>query len=127
MSNRTETLTAFEARLNRETDAVHKRELADIDSAYQDALRRALDKHRDTIARARAIEAEKPPPETPQADFDIRKKTRLRTLYRTSGLLRDIAQELKTASRDAKRIAHSANERMREINLEEYHGADRYG
>lgn len=127
MRNRTETLTAFEARLSRETDAVHRMELADIDRAYQDALRRALDKHRDTIAKARAIEAEKPPPETTDSDYAIRKKARLRTLYRTSHLLRDIAQELEKAKRDAKRIARDANGQMRDINLEEYHGADRYG
>lgn len=127
MHNRTETLTAFEARLSRETDAVHRRELADIDRAYQDALRRVLDKHLYTIAKALAIEAEKPPHDTPDADFAILKKARLRTLYRTSGLLRDIAQEMEKAKRDAKRIAMDANEQMREINLEEYHGADRYG
>lgn len=126
MSRQNETLAEFESRIDRETAAVHARELTDIDSAYDAALWRALDRHRDTLAQAAAIEAEKPPPGADEKAFERRQQTRLRTLYRKSGLMRDVAAEMRNAKREAKRIATEANRRMREINLEEYHGADRY-
>lgn len=126
MSRQSETLAQFEARIDRETDAVHTRELADIDRAYQAALKRAMDKHKQTFARAAAIEAEKPPPGVDADRFERQRQTRLRTLYRRSGLFRDIAAEMRAFRREAKRIVTEANAQLREINLEEYHGADRF-
>lgn len=122
----TETLAQFEARIDRETDEVHARELADINRAYDAALQRAMDKHKQIFAQAAAIEMEKPPPGADADRFEHRRQTRLRTLYRRSGLLRDIAAEMRTAKREARQIVAEANSRLREINLEEYHGADRY-
>jgi len=105
---------------------VHARELADINRAHEAALRRALDKHEQTFAQAAAIEAEKPPPGADEASFERQRQTRLRTLYRRSGLFRDIAAELRVFRREAKRIVTEANAQLRKINLEEYHGADRF-
>lgn len=126
MNRQSETLAQFEARIDRETEAVHARELADIDRAYTAALKRAMDKHKQTFAQAAAIEAEKPPPGADADRFERRRQTRLRTLYRRSGLFRDIAAEMLAFRREAKRIVTAANAQLREINLEEYHGADRF-
>lgn len=126
MSRQSETLAQFEARIDRETEAVHARELADIDRAYAAALNRAMDKHKKTFAQAADIEAEKPPPGADADRFERRRQTRLRTLYRRSGLFRDIAAEMRAFRREAKRIVTAANAQLREINLEEYHGADRF-
>jgi hypothetical protein len=122
----TETLAQFEARIERETNEVHARELADINRAYDAALQRAMDKHKQTFAQAAAIEMEKPLHGADADRFEHRRQTLLRTLYRRSGLLRDIAAEMRTAKREARKIVAEANSRLREINLEEYHGADRY-
>lgn len=126
MDRKSETLAQFEARIDRETDAVHTSELADIDRAYQAAMKRAMDKHKQTFAQAAAIEAEKPPPGADAERFERRRRTRLRTLYRRSGLFRDIAAEMRAFRSEAKRIVTAANAQLREINLEEYHGADRF-
>ena len=126
MSRQSETLTEFEARIDRETEAVHARELADINRAYDAALQRALDKHKGTLDKGELILAEKPPPGADEKVFERSQQARLRTLYRKAGLMRDIAIEMREAKREAKRIVREANRRIREINLEEYHGADRY-
>lgn len=126
MNRATETLRQFEARLDRATGDVATATDARLEKAYEDAMLRALNAHGETLEKATAITLEAKPPGMSDERYQKRIAARIRALYRKSGLLRDIARAMKAFKAEARRIVEEANDQLREINREEYHGEDRF-